>query len=545
MRLSRTIGLCAAAVVGVQGAWGAGMGWRGDGTGRYPDARPPTHWSPVSNVLWKTELPARGNATPVLAGGRIYVGAEPTDVICLDAADGRVLWRASNTYFDELPPAEAEAARQEAQKAAALRAELGKLEERRKALQRQIDALAAARARLPELEREAALFADPPALAARIAELQGKAAETEAAPTGRRRERRGAVAETPAERLKLLRDESLLKAEIAKARDTLARDEPREAEWRREAEELQRQAEDLRTRQLAPLTRYELPPTHEANGYSTDTVVSDGEHVFVLRGNGMAACYTLDGERRWLRRVGRPTEGWGQSASPVLAGGFLVVQMEGLAALDRKTGATVWTAPAARARWGTPVVATVGGEEIIITPNGDFVRAADGKLLAEKLAKLDYNAPILHDGVVYFIEQGGKAFRLPETAAKPFQPQTLWTAATIPGDRYYASPVWVDGLIYAINRKSELTAIDAQSGEPVYTRRLDLEATVYSSLTLAGRYLYASGEKGLTVVFEPGREYNEVARNRLEPFRSCPVFRDNRLYIRGAQHLYCIAEAAP
>ena len=188
------------------------------------------------------------------------------------------------------------------------------------------------------------------------------------------------------------------------------------------------------------------------------------------------------------------------------------------------------------------LVVRIGGEAVIVTPNGDFVRARDGSILAKRLSGLDYCAPVEADGVVYFIQRGGKAFKLPSEIGPEFKPEELWVASGIPGDRYYASPLVDGGLIYAINQGSHLVVIDAKTGAPVYERKLELGATVYPSITLAGKRLLASGENGLTAVFEPGREYREIARNKLEAFRSCPVAQRDRLYIRGMSRLYCIAQ---
>ena len=53
------------------------VGWRGDGTGRYPDATPPTEWyqkenGESKNILWKTKLPCYSWATPVIVGDKIF-----------------------------------------------------------------------------------------------------------------------------------------------------------------------------------------------------------------------------------------------------------------------------------------------------------------------------------------------------------------------------------------------------------------------------------------------------------------------------------------
>ena len=48
------------------------VGWRGDGTGRYPGATPPVTWSRTDaekkNIVWETKLPCYSWATPILVG---------------------------------------------------------------------------------------------------------------------------------------------------------------------------------------------------------------------------------------------------------------------------------------------------------------------------------------------------------------------------------------------------------------------------------------------------------------------------------------------
>jgi outer membrane protein assembly factor BamB len=73
------------------------VGWRGDGKGVYPDAQPPVKWSATENVLWKTPLPRKSNASPILVGDRIFVCSEPDTLLCVSAKDGTILWSSSTT----------------------------------------------------------------------------------------------------------------------------------------------------------------------------------------------------------------------------------------------------------------------------------------------------------------------------------------------------------------------------------------------------------------------------------------------------------------
>src|SRR5438093_4043530 len=86
------------------------LGWRGDGTGRYPGATPPTSWErrksgagyAVRNIVWMSRLPSWGVSCPVIVGDRIFVTSEMTDLVCLEKATGRILWIRSNPEFEGL-----------------------------------------------------------------------------------------------------------------------------------------------------------------------------------------------------------------------------------------------------------------------------------------------------------------------------------------------------------------------------------------------------------------------------------------------------------
>ncbi|HWG46070.1 MAG TPA: PQQ-binding-like beta-propeller repeat protein [Gemmataceae bacterium] len=76
------------------------VGWRADGTGYYKEVNPPTKWAEDTNVLWKTKLPGRSQASPILIGKRIFVVSDPAELLCVNAADGKILWRRSNDLVE-------------------------------------------------------------------------------------------------------------------------------------------------------------------------------------------------------------------------------------------------------------------------------------------------------------------------------------------------------------------------------------------------------------------------------------------------------------
>jgi len=285
---------------------------------------------------------------------------------------------------------------------------------------------------------------------------------------------------------------------------------------------------------------YSLPDVNPTNGYASATPACDGEHVYWVLGTGMVVCYDLEGNRQWARVVAKPTIAWGHSSSPVLSGETLIVQIKGMTGLDKRTGETLWEAAVPDA-WGTAAVTQIGQTPVVISPSGSIVRVADGVVLASEVAKLEFAGPLVDGDVVYFVQHGGKAIRLPEVVNEGgLTVETLWT--TQPNkERYYASAALYDGLLYACTRYQVFSCIDATDGSIVYEQNLNLgKGEVYASITFAGGLIFAANDGGSTVIIRPGRAYEEVARQQTQSYRGSPVFIGDRVYIRGLQSMFCL-----
>ena len=107
----------------------AAAGWpqfRGPtGDGIAAGKAPPLEWSETRNIRWKVALPGRGGSSPVVLGDRVWLTTAleqgtrqtklgPDDVwvadrvslaaVCLDLADGRLVWQTTLFEVDKPPP---------------------------------------------------------------------------------------------------------------------------------------------------------------------------------------------------------------------------------------------------------------------------------------------------------------------------------------------------------------------------------------------------------------------------------------------------------
>ncbi|MCG3180252.1 MAG: hypothetical protein BIFFINMI_02610 [Phycisphaerae bacterium] len=458
------------------------VGWRTDGTGRYPDATPATEWSADKNVVWKTPLDNWSNATPVIVGDRIFVTAEPDKLICLKKSDGSILWTKASPLVDGAPESE--------------RAELAKLNEQAGPI----------RAKLGALTREQKQVYN---------DLRSLQREIDAA-------NRQKTEVDPAK---------------VKQLDAL----------KQKNQDLSKQVSDLNAK-LQPLHQWEMPATHGTNGHSSATPVSDGKCVWVIYNFGVLACYDLEGNRKWIAYVDRPQHEWGECASPVLVDGKILVHWKFMKAFDAASGRLAWTAEGTEWGWGTPAVLRVGGAAVALTSKGDMIAVADGKVLQRGLAKVTFNSPTLSGNLCYWVDEGrASACRLLPGDGGAVKVEKVWSGGP-PRDRYYGSPLIQDGLIYVITRGGVFSVIDSADGKVVNGggrgQNLDKlgQGTCYPSITLAGANLFVSIDNGTTLVMTTGRSPQVVAANKLETFRSCPVFEGKRMYVRTDKHLYCIGQ---
>ncbi|MFO0901960.1 MAG: PQQ-binding-like beta-propeller repeat protein [Pirellulales bacterium] len=299
----------------------------------------------------------------------------------------------------------------------------------------------------------------------------------------------------------------------------------------------------------------------ERNSYASSTPVIEEGRLYVHFGSAGTACLdTETGKTIWARQDLPCDHHRGPASSPVLWGDLLFLTFDGfdvqyVAALDKKTGQTVWKTDRnieygsdngdIKKAYSTPHLIEVNGQPQLVDPSAGAAIAYDPKTGAElwRVRGGGMNAsarPLFAHGLVYIsTADGGFKF----FAAKPdgrgdvTQSHVAWKQTK--GIPKYSSPCLVGDLLFTSAENGVLSCLDAKTGEVVWQERVGGSFTA-SPITAEGR-VYFSNEDGDTFVVAAARKYELAGRGKLEQgcMASLAVY-DKSLIIRTTKNLYRI-----
>ncbi len=359
----------------------------------------------TKNIRWMSELPNRSTSTPIIVADRIFVMAEPDELLCFEKQSGKKLWTTAINYYEALTPEEKAEHAEYAGRIDPLVANLREVTDRSKRIQLRHDIQAG----LLEIDR----------------------------------------------------------------------------------------------------TKFEMQTdAHFAGhlgivGFTMASPVSDGRHVYVWNGVGVAACFDLDGKRQWITRVPQ-IDPIAYGSSPGLADGILAVFAGKLFGLDAQTGEVRWTQARVKHNMAAMLGTRLGGQPALVSYLGEVVRPRDGKLLFRPRGDISsgdtgtWAPPVVLDGTMYVTRYG--VFRLAvfdfhEVQGESWLPEQVLNAdLEVPAEihRHPTDGSWLsrstagsvlvhDGLSYQVDIYGWLFVADAKTNKLVYIKNLELDGLMHYS----------------------------------------------------------------
>lgn len=526
--------------------------WRGPAAnGVAPDSNPPTEFSESKNVQWKTKVPGSGSSTPVIWGDQVFViTAEKTGKKVAAAAGGESRERGQGAERRQRPDGERPEGR-------------GRGEQGSRGGDR------------PRPDGE-----------------QGSRGGERPRPDGERSERGGQSGfgggsfnrEEFIKRFDKDGDGELNDAERDAMRDELRQQfgggrggerSPRSGrssrgrggfgggskpteEYRYVLMSLDRNTGKENWRRVAA-TQVPHEGHHRDHGYASGSPVTDGEHIIVSFGSRGLYCYDMKGKLQWKKNFGdmRMRNSFGEGTSPALHGDTVVLLWDhegdsALYALDKKTGKLKWKTDRNEASgWCTPVVTIHDGVTQVIVNGTRAVRSyqlSDGKLLWQCSGQTSNAIPsvVVDENFAYAMSgfRGAHlaAIKLGGSGDLTDSKSVSWTANR--GTPYTPSPLLSNGRIWYLSGNNGVLSVrDTKSGKLlVEGERLDGVSGVYASPVSAGGRVYIAGRNGTVSVLKDSAKLEVLATNELDDKFDCsPAVVGNQMFLRGKEHLYCIA----
>lgn len=225
-----------------------------------------------------------------------------------------------------------------------------------------------------------------------------------------------------------------------------------------------------------------------------------------------------------------------------------------VAALDKQTGETVWETdrPPMEAPTGdqkkaycTPVVATdSNGREQLLCMGSQWMVSYNPET-GKEFWRLYHGKgfsivprPVVGDDTVFFATGFGKpqlwAAKI-DGAGDVTRTHVLWTVTK--GIPAKPSPLLHDGLVYVIDDNGVASSFDVMDGTEIWKKRLGGKFS--ASPIMAGGHLYFANHDGEVIVMTPGEDANVVQTNQLAgQIMASPAVINNALIIRTDQALY-------
>jgi outer membrane protein assembly factor BamB len=301
--------------------------------------------------------------------------------------------------------------------------------------------------------------------------------------------------------------------------------------------------------------------------------ITDGKHVWIMTGNGIFSCFTLDGKEVWKRDIqedyGKFGLNHGYASTPLLHNERLYVQVlhgmktddpSYILAIDRLTGKALWKVERptdaqmeSPDNYATPQMVAVGGKLQLVISGADYVTGHDPDTGRElwRIGGFNPTNNRANRTIASSLVIGEDVFTS-STRGRPFiafhaggsgditRKSELWTnnlGADVP------TPTTDDKYLYVLGDNGVMNCIEAKTGNVAYQGKRTESGTYSASPLLADGKIYCISEDGTTTVVKAGPVFEILGVSKLDSLTlASPVAVDNQIFIRNADYLYCIQQ---
>jgi outer membrane protein assembly factor BamB len=258
------------------------------------------------------------------------------------------------------------------------------------------------------------------------------------------------------------------------------------------------------------------------------TPAVDEKRFYAFFESGDLFAFDHDGKELWQRKLAseygayKTNHGLGSSLALTEQAVIVLVLHSGhsyLLAVDKQTGKNLWkTALAEGGGWASPIVARHQGKsQILISASGRVAafdaRTGDQLWTVAGLKGNNIPSPTVSDDLAVIgstDKSSNLAIRL-GGEGDVSQTRIVWRAKEATSS--FGSPLVHRGLVYFVNKVGVVFCLDAQTGEQLWQTRI--EGDCWASPLAAGERIYFFGVDGVTEVFRAGRKLEKLARNEL------------------------------
>ncbi len=318
-----------------------------------------------------------------------------------------------------------------------------------------------------------------------------------------------------------------------------------------------------------------LEKKHALNSFASGTPATDGKLVYVtffeagdqeiiapnvgserkiFPGKMVVAAYDYEGNQKWIVKPGEFISAHGYSSCPVLYKDLVIVNGDHdgdsyILAINKNTGETVWKTKRSYGirSYCTPLIREIDGRTqmvfsgskhiISLNPeNGNVHWVVEGPTE-------QFVASMVYDGELFYMCAGFPTYHVmgidPRGKGDVTESHVRWHSKEV--RCYVPSPVVIGDYLIVADDRGTANCYSTKDGTRLWLDRLGNHFS--ASLLQANGLAYLIADNGLTKIVKPGKELEIVAENPLNEYvYASPALANNRLFIRGEKHLFCIGK---